>query len=62
MSDDDIKKLFWTHNDKDPNGVYADEVNIMDFGRKVEAAARDEERQRIIDIVRKYSPDLTAFL
>lgn len=62
MSDDDIKKLFWSHNDKDPNGVYADEVNIMDFGRKVEAAARAEERQRIIDIVRKYSPDLTAFL
>ncbi len=62
MSDDDIKKLFWSHNDKDPNGVYADEVNIMDFGRKVKAAARDEERQRIIDIVRQHSPGLAALL
>ncbi len=62
MSDDDIKKIFWGHNDKDPNGVYADEVNIMDFGRRVEAAARDEERQRIIDIVRQHSPSLAALL
>ena len=62
MSDDDIKKLFWSHNDKDPKGVYADEVNIMDFGRKVEAAARAEERQRIIDIARQHSPSLAALL
>jgi hypothetical protein len=34
----------------------------MDFGRKVEAAARAEERQRIIDIVRQHSPSLAALL
>lgn len=58
MSDDDIKKIFWSHNDKDPNGVYADEVNIIDFARKLLAA----ERQRCIDVIQPHSPTLAALL
>lgn len=39
-----VRQIFLYHNDKDPNGIYADGVNILDFARKLEAylnASRD---------------------
>lgn len=62
ISDDKIQKAFLAHDDKDPKGVYAAEVNIIDFGRKIDAAVRAEERQRCIDIIKAHSPDLAALL
>lgn len=39
-----VRTIFMYHNDKDPDGIYADGVNILDFARKLEAylnASRD---------------------
>jgi len=30
-----VKNIFFYVNDKDPNGYYADNVNILDFARKL---------------------------
>lgn len=30
-------QIYMYHDDEDPNGVYAERVNILDFAQKVEA-------------------------
>lgn len=37
MTDEEIKQVFFYVDDKDPEGLYADDVNILDFGRKIAA-------------------------
>lgn len=32
-----VRQIYMHHDDKDPSGVYADGVNILDFARKLEA-------------------------
>ena len=41
---DDIKQIFFYCNFKDPNGFYADDVDIMEFGEKVAAFVRAQQK------------------
>lgn len=42
MTDDQIKQIFLQCDNRDPNGIYADDVDILEFGRKLEQKAREE--------------------
>lgn len=50
-----VKQVFFYVDDKDPNGVYADNVNLLDFAQKLYAVVRREiareEHARCVEIV-----------
>lgn len=50
-----VKQVFFYVDDKDPNGVYADNVNLLDFAQKFYALIRKEvareEHARCVEIV-----------
>lgn len=50
-----VKQVFFYVDDKDPKGVYADNVNILDFAHKLYAVMRREiareEHARCVEIV-----------
>lgn len=37
ITENDIKQVFFQCHHKDPNGCYADEVDILEFGKKIAA-------------------------
>lgn len=55
ISDDTIKQVFLYVDDQDSEAVYADNVNIIDFARKIidvaKAEIRSEEHARCVEIV-----------
>lgn len=55
VSNEDIKQIFFYCDHKDPNGSYADGVDIFEFGQKVAAVvaiqAAKEEREKCIEFV-----------
>lgn len=55
ISDDTIKQVFLYVDDQDPKATYADNVNIIDFARKIidvaKAEIRAEEHARCVEIV-----------
>lgn len=61
-----VKNIFFYVNDKDPNGYYADNVNILDFARKLEAVLevkhRANERARCVEFIRQHDVPLAGLL
>lgn len=55
ITDDLVKQVFFYVDDKDPKGVYADNVNLKDFAEKLYAVIRRdiarEEHGRCVKIV-----------
>lgn len=55
IDEDLVKQVFFYVDDKDPKGVYADNVNILDFAEKFYAVIRRdiarEEHERCVEIV-----------
>ena len=66
ITDAKIKELFLECNNKDPNGLYADDVDLLEFGRKLEAVAREEamieERDTCIKFVRSLNSEVAKAL
>lgn len=62
LSLDDIKQVFFHCHHKDPDGFYADEVDIIEFGRKMVAFDRAQRHpmteDQILDLM--LSVDLTS--
>lgn len=61
-----VKQVFFYVDDKDPSGVYADGVNLLDFARKLDAVLstrhRAAERERCMAIVRQHDPVLAGLI
>lgn len=61
-----VKQVFFYVDDKDPSGVYADGVNLLDFARKLDAVLstrhRAAERERCMAIIRQHDPALAERL
>lgn len=55
IDDQTIRQIFLYVDDKDPRGQYANDVNILDFGRKIDAYSRHQERLRCAEAVRSIS-------
>lgn len=55
INEDLVKQVFFYVDDKDPQGVYADNVNLLDYAHKLYAMIRREvsreEHQRCVEIV-----------
>ena len=42
LTNEEIKQIFLQCENKDPNGLYANDVDILEFGRKLEQKARED--------------------
>lgn len=66
LTDVKIKELFLECNNKNPEGLYADDVDLLEFGRKIEAASTEEavheERLQCIKFVRSLNFEVAKFL
>jgi hypothetical protein len=66
LTDVKIKAIFLECNNKDPEGLYADDVDLMEFGRKLELEARQqaiiEERETCIKFVRTLNSEVAKAL
>lgn len=56
LTNDKIKELFLQCENTDPDGLYADDVDLLEFSRKIESASIEEavkkERDECIKFVR----------
>ena len=61
-----VKQVFFYVDDKDPSGVYADGVNLLDFARKLDAVLevkhRASERARCVEFIRQHDVPLAELL
>jgi hypothetical protein len=61
-----VKQVFFYVDDKDPSGVYADGVNLLDFARKLDAVLstrhRAAERERCMAIIRQHDQKLAGLI
>ena len=44
LSPDEIKQVFFHCHHKDPNGFYANDVDIVEFGQKIAAFALSQKK------------------
>jgi len=58
----DIKKIFLECDHRNPDGLYADDVDIIEFGNKLIAAARKAERGDCVSFVRTLNKEVAAAL
>lgn len=60
LNEELVKQIFFYSDDKRPNAIIADEVDIVQFAEKLEAYLRPrivfEEHQRCVGIVREMNP------
>ena len=66
LTDMQIKALFLECNNKNPDGLYADDVDLLEFGRKLEEMAREqaaiEERDTCVKFVRSLNSEVAKAL
>ncbi len=66
MNDDLIKQVFFYCENRDPDGCYADGVDVLEFGRKLEAVLRPiiskEEHERCVGIVNNLNREVATAL
>ena len=66
LSEEEIKQIFFYCDNKNPNGFYADDVDIMEFANKVAAVAMIDgarkERQRCVEFVRTLNVEVAKAL
>lgn len=66
ITEDLVKQVFFYVDDKDPNGVYADNVNLLDFAHKFYAMVRREvareEHSRCVEIVSQMNREVASKL
>jgi hypothetical protein len=66
LTDVQIKAIFIECDNKNPEGLYADEVDLLEFGRKLETEARQqaitEERDACIKFVRSLNVEVAKAL
>lgn len=61
-----VKRVFFYVDDKDPHAFYADNVNILDFAKKLDAVTslqhRAAEKARCVEFIRQHDPKLADLL
>jgi hypothetical protein len=66
LTEDLVKTIFMNCTHKDPNGVYADEVDIMEFAKKVDAVVTEraikKERSECIKLVKTLNTQVAQAL
>lgn len=66
LTNQQIKAIFIECNNKDPEGLYADDVDILEFARKLETKVRQDgaeaERAECIKFVRSLNTEVAKAL
>lgn len=61
-----VMQVFFHVDDKDPKGVYANDVNLLDFARKLDDVLsiehRKKEHARCVTIIRQHDVPLADLL
>jgi hypothetical protein len=62
LNNTQIKGIFLECENEDPNGMYADDVDIFEYGRAIEKAVREEERRACITLVKSLNHEVARAL
>jgi hypothetical protein len=62
LSNVEIKSLFLECENKNPNGMYADDVDVLEYGRAIEKAVREDERRACVTLVKSLNHDVARAL
>lgn len=66
LTDAKIKELFLECHNKNPDGLYADDVDLLEFGRKLEEQVRQEaiqeERATCVKFVKSLNSEVAKAL
>jgi hypothetical protein len=60
MTKDLMLQTFFYCDHKDPEGLYANDVDVLEYGRKVEAVARAETIRECIELMNREGLPLSA--
>ena len=58
LSNIEIKSIFLECENKNPDGMYADDVDVLEYGRAIEKAVCEKERRACIRMVHSLSPEI----
>ncbi len=62
LSNIEIKGIFLECENEDPNGMYADDVDVFEYGRAIERAVREDERRACITLVKSLNHEVAKAL
>ena len=66
LTDMQIKTIFMECDNKNPDGLYADDLDVLEFGRKLETVARQDgaeyERAECIRFVKTLNSEVAKAL
>ena len=60
MTKDLMIQTFFYCNHKDPEGLYANDVDVLEYGRKIEAGARAETIRECFELMNREGLPLSA--
>jgi len=58
----EIKGIFLECENTNPDGMYADDVDIFEYGRAVEKAVREDERRACVNMVKSLNQEVARAL
>jgi hypothetical protein len=58
----EIKGIFLECENTNPDGMYADDVDIFEYGRAVEKAVREDERCACVNMVKSLNQEVARAL
>ena len=62
LSNVEIKSIFLECENEDPDGMYADDVDVFEYGRAIERAVREDERRACITLVKSLNHEVAKAL
>ena len=62
LSNIEIKSIFLECENKNPDGMYADDVDVLEYARAVEKAVREDERRACVTLVKSLKYDVARAL
>jgi len=62
LSNVEIKSLFLECENKNPDGMYADDIDVLEYARAVEKAVREDERRACVTLVKSLNHEVARAL
>jgi len=66
LSKEEVKQIFFYVTSEDPNGIYAKDVDVLEYAKKIEAVvsikARKAEHERCVKIVAEMNREVAKGL
>ena len=62
LSNIEIKSIFLECENEDPDGMYANDVDVFEYARAVEKAVREDERRACVNMVKSLNQEVARAL